>query len=350
LIELLVVIAIIAVLAALTIGASMRVMDSQKEANTQTLLQTLNKVLQAQVSKVVADAKKENPSAQALALAGNDPMRARVIWIKLRLMEAFPVSFSEITAQPLYNLPTPQSPWIPSTSQQKYLATYKTMLGGALANTGSDTQSSACLLAALSINRGGVVLNPDSVAANVADLDNDSAKEIVDGWGTPVVFYRFPTPIANPSGTPATSSFPAGMDLQSNNPAAKLTASGTTPKGVRFADPVDPDGTLTNSTWYSANGPNFTGLVHPVFYPNSAPNLIVPTNPAGLPVAYYVIPVIVSAGANGTFVPGSNTITGLGLVRPGLGVSNQMSIIVGQENDANDNIYSYLLRTGSTGQ
>ena len=51
LIEMLVVIAIIAVLAALTIGATLRLMGSQQESLTQTVMQHVDRALQQSWSK-----------------------------------------------------------------------------------------------------------------------------------------------------------------------------------------------------------------------------------------------------------------------------------------------------------
>src|SRR6516225_5477954 len=115
LIELLVVVAIIAVLATLVIGATMRFIQTQKETNTRTVLQTLDKALQQQWANVANDAKKETPSQAVYTLAGGDSNRAKVIWIKMRLMEAFPVSFAEILNNPLYT-----NGYIPAGSQ-KYI-------------------------------------------------------------------------------------------------------------------------------------------------------------------------------------------------------------------------------------
>src|SRR5260370_37456129 len=99
LIELLVVVAIIAVLATLAISATVRFIQSQKETNTRTIIQNLDKALQKQWAKVIADAKKEpssNISAAGLNMANGDPKLARAIWIKTRLLGAFPGTFAEI--------------------------------------------------------------------------------------------------------------------------------------------------------------------------------------------------------------------------------------------------------------
>src|SRR5438132_14317572 len=89
LIELLVVVAIIGVLMTLAISAAMRFITTQNETNTRTIIQNLDKALQKQWAKVIADAKKEpssNISSAVMTMANNDPKLARVIWIKMRIM------------------------------------------------------------------------------------------------------------------------------------------------------------------------------------------------------------------------------------------------------------------------
>src|SRR5579862_8357268 len=105
LVELLVVIAIIGVLAALSSWAVFAMMGRQQTRNTSATILTANKLLQTRWAAVIASAKsnKETPSTAAYALAGGNTERARVIWIKLRQIEAFPQSYAEITNPWVYS-------------------------------------------------------------------------------------------------------------------------------------------------------------------------------------------------------------------------------------------------------
>ncbi len=297
LLELLVVVAIIGVLAALAVGAAMMVLGGQEESNSRTAMQTVYSILQKHWDKVVADAKKETPSDAAFTLAGGSDQaaRAQVMWIKLRLMEAFPISYDEINNDPVgaYISPRPRN----------NIANYQRKLAG-VADVPArwKEQNSACLLMALSVNRGGVVLDEEKLGPFLKDTqDSPPIKMIVDGWNHPIAFFRFPTSYPNLLSGSA----------QWLNPAK----SG---RGATYSDPLDPDGTLQNSTAYTQA--NFTGLVH-----------------GGVSAGVYIIPAVVSRGKDGE----------LGLKLDAKSWLSDMSVT--NQGQANDNIYSFFLKVGSTG-
>src|SRR5215471_17902198 len=95
LIELLVVIVIIGLLLTISAATAMRVLARQKSSNTETLITTLARALNQHWMAVVDQAKTESIPPGVLTLAGNDDRRARVIWIKLRLRQEFPMTFAE---------------------------------------------------------------------------------------------------------------------------------------------------------------------------------------------------------------------------------------------------------------
>lgn len=305
LIELLVVIAIIAVLAALAATGTMRVIEAQNESNTRTAIQTAYSILQKQWAKVVADAKKETPSDAVYALAGSDSQRAQVIWVKVRLMEAFPISYSEINGSFVYqNHPVQGTAYIPA-GQRRNMASYSTKLGS-ITSSNVQAQSSACLVIALSVNRGGAVLDEEKLGPFLKDTDGDSMKELVDGWGTPIAFFRFPTDNA---------------ELQKLSPAKAGRA-------ATFKDPLDPDGTLTNSAWLAdANtGQIFTTNVHAVYH-------------AGGTEVAYIVPSLVSSGADAKPYPN----LGLGLTLDAQSAKSNMGSPTAQ---SSDNICSFQLKLG----
>jgi prepilin-type N-terminal cleavage/methylation domain-containing protein len=315
LIELLVVVAIISILAALAVSGMMQYFEAQRQSNTETNIRAVYQILQQHWAKVVADAKTERPSdAVLVALADNDMERARVIWIKLRLMEAFPENFTEILStdpmgsktSPLYYKPLPPIQVYIPPGQQKYMAGYlKTLkkLGISGSTPPRASEASACLLMALSVNRGGTVLTPDTLGPSIQDTDGDGMREIVDGWGNPLGFYRFPT---------------------GNN---ELTSKYNPNPSARFYDPLDPDGRLVVPTWLtssSGSANRFKSLCHDL--------------PAQSPKGLYLVPVIASAAKDGKLgmQPRANPL------RP----DPMMPLASG---DDYDNIYSYRLRLGARG-
>jgi prepilin-type N-terminal cleavage/methylation domain-containing protein len=274
LVELLVVMAIIATLAALTVSATMRVITVQDEATTKTLIQKVHSTLQKHWEAVIDKASKEpfpkalkdprtgmpmyadfaNEVLFPLATANlsqpptvTDVQRARVIYIKMRLKQEFPMSYAEAVA------PSPL-PALPS-----YVASLPIGAKG----INAWTECSGCLLLALSQARSGVVFNADDLGPNaLIDLDNIGLKQIVDSWGKPIIFCRWPT---------------GNTDVNNMNP-------GQTLQQQMFRDPQDPAGLLLDATWWAARHGAFQNSLHSL------------TNGANK-YEYYMIPVVASAGA-----------------------------------------------------
>jgi hypothetical protein len=207
-------------------------------------------------------------------LANSDMLRARVIWIKLRLRQEFPMNRTEASVTP-----TIMGIVVKELTPPKMYSDASAKIGA-----GSAGESAAYLLLALKRDRGAGTLNEDELANMAIDTDGDGFKELVDGWGNPMRFYRWPT------GATAT-------DLP-------------VPAGTTFADPFDTSGTLNNPTWAASFGPQFAALCHPV-----------PT--AGGP---YLIAVVASSGRDSKW---------------GL---DPKTMAVTTAGDAADNIYSYNLK------
>jgi prepilin-type N-terminal cleavage/methylation domain-containing protein len=277
LVELLTVVAIIGILVALGTVAVWAMVRNQQRRNTEATIKVVNKVLQSHWQFVVDEAKKDasagliSPAVSGLAAPDPTGERAQVLWIKFRLMEAFPLSFKEVTHPFVYGNDPSGNPYIP-LSQRRYIAAYQKNLAAppfVAANNQTGTQSAACLMMALSVNRGGIVLDKAQIGFAIADTDNDGVKELVDGWSHPLVFNRF--------------------DMSAPNPAAAGA------KTEKFADPVDPDGTLLTDHWYHAKAVYVAPNNARKFY-ESAFSYSIESAPG---VGHYVIPSITSAG-NGT--------------------------------------------------
>jgi prepilin-type N-terminal cleavage/methylation domain-containing protein len=297
LVELLVVIAIIAVLAALAASAVIAVMGRQQGRNTESTIKTVNKLLQARWSSIIAEARKETPSDAVVALAGMDSERAKVIWVKVRLAEAFPIAYKEMDPN---DATTIVNKYIiaPGAKIKPHFAKYRATVKVYPPIPG-PTESSACLLMALkTLQTDGGVGFEDQIKYAVADTNGDGMNELVDAWGNPLAFYRFPWNNA---------------DLQAANPATPGS------RNFKFSDPIDTGGALLqdrgNKTW--TGRPIFEAQFHDV-----------KDNFAGTPHmgnANFVIPVIVSNGPDGL-----------------LGLGADLSVT--DTKKAADNIYSFKLK------
>jgi prepilin-type N-terminal cleavage/methylation domain-containing protein len=284
-IELLIVIAIIAVLMSLLGAAVFKTIQARKARNTQISLNKLYAQLQRQMKAVIDDARAEYIPPNVVALAGNEPNRARILWIKLRLKQQFPMSYAEAV--------NPGGGYIAAEPA------YMKILNGKSAANNPATESAACLLMALTArNRRGVQQDADFLSGlEKADTDGDGIPEIVDGYHNPVFFYRWPTPTATGGPGDPYVLLTSGPSTGWNpNPAAT------------FQDPQDPNGTLQAPTGWTPS--NVTGLG---YFPI---------------VNMYMVPVIVSAGPDGI----------LGLDPPPPGGNGTMTVT--SSGAVSDNIYS----------
>ena len=340
-VEMLIVVAIIAALAALTAAGIFFAVGGQQANNTTSQIQPISKALEIHWKAVLDEARKDTPTDAMRLLAGSDPSgdRLKVLWAKTRLVEAFPVSSAEILANPLYNIyladpgaPTVFYPLIP-LPQRKYIRSYQDALRGRNASLTPDgitpfAESSACLLIALSkVKRAGHQLEVDTLGPIVGDLythaQGDNVKDIIDGFGKPVGFYRF-------GWTNTTANNPPAPNLQILNPA------GNGSKEFRFADPIDKGGTLLNASWSGSaiivrvgptgtpstttRGAVFETLFHRIAF---APN-----------VAQYVVPTVVSAGPDKKF----------GLFLPAQVAARGLARNPSSPDGFDDNVYSYELK------
>ena len=277
LVELLVVLVIIGLVLSITAATAMRVLGRQKSSNTEVLITTLSRALNQHWMAVVDQAKNEPvPDTVTANLAGGDPRRARVIWIKLRLKQEFPMTFAEVVHPAL----------ISGTSYLSGLPAYFKALRNfglppdypsdpsgltPLVNTTAQPQPcemAACLLMASQLNRRGVNYDADSLPSGyMADMNYTTAaatvqvKALVDGWQRPLGFFRWPT---------------GNIEL---NPSGASTG---------FNDPLDPEGLLCNPTWVTSatGGVLYLTYCHAVSGPSAS----------GSPKSYTLLPVIISAG------------------------------------------------------
>jgi prepilin-type N-terminal cleavage/methylation domain-containing protein len=202
LVELIVVIAIIVLLVSLTVGATVYFMNTAQETHAQATLKKLDTGLLQQWKAAIDTAQDEwrsgsnaafppsAPRATVLAAAGNDPAKGQQLWTALRLAQEFPTSYKEAQSG------TPQISGVSLPPKHAY----QVLFGN---NVSGPEESSACLLAALSQGRRGMVFNvEDAVGVSsirtIPGSNGGQVRVLVDIYGTPLGFTRGNTPGAPP--------------------------------------------------------------------------------------------------------------------------------------------------------
>lgn len=259
-IELLVVISILGVLAALSAGVVFRVTSAQTTATSRTLITRLGSALQKQVTKVADEAKSTSPPSAAQALAGADPTnldlaRSKVIALKLHQKRRFPTTFAEALN------PSPAMAFKPYTDYLNKLGIYSSNV----ASQPMAHQSAACLLMILRTGQDAVGEDDLGMAGSIKALGTPPVPCLVDAWGTPLVFCRWPT-----------------GDTNGISPANRFGWQNG------YNDPADTQGQLNFPAWYTTGfGNNFQTQLH-VLRPHQA----------GKPQSLKLVPTIMSAGSD----------------------------------------------------
>lgn len=233
--ELLVVISLIALLSALGAAAYFNTIGSQSRKNSEATMNKFASILRQQYTRVIDNAKQETPSSALVAFAG-DTDRARVILIKMRLKQQFPMTFAEaIQTQQLGSYTMPPEP-----------AYVRALQNCNTSKTRPETQAAACLLMALTATDKRSAGNKADELGNLdtKDTDGDGMKELVDGYGNPLAFYRWPY----------------GAVVVAQPPAA----------GGKYVDPEDPFGKLLVPAWMS--NPNYTTFCNVVLNGHAVEN------------------------------------------------------------------------------
>lgn len=224
LVELLIVLSILIVLFSLTVGAVSRFRGMGYEMATTNVLKTVKTLLERQWKTVADKADREaipatvQPTVNALAEVSDNltAPRARVLYTKLRLKHAFPVSFAEVYTT-YYTAPF---------AMREYQS-YLTNLGITAANHTATTftpeqQNAICLLMILERGPGGEGTTSNELANATVVLGtspppaNKEIRGLVDGYRHPLILCRFPAGFAK---------LPAGQD------------------------PVDPENYLAAQSW-----------------------------------------------------------------------------------------------------
>jgi prepilin-type N-terminal cleavage/methylation domain-containing protein len=185
LIEILVVLGIIAFLTAAIVVVLPRLGNASKIAATQATIKKVDELLNDRINGFNRWINTQNTLAgnnapSYVVAAGNgtlwsqNPQLYQFLSAKIAFRASFPQNFSELTTTPSYN-----------SSLHKPI-----------------TESAACLYMILTTAAVFDTEPPaagDLKGAEVADTDGDGLMEIVDAWGQPLRFYRWPTRLFRPA-------------------------------------------------------------------------------------------------------------------------------------------------------
>jgi prepilin-type N-terminal cleavage/methylation domain-containing protein len=311
LMELMVVVTIMAALVALSVSAVMKFIAVQQTTNTQSTLNRVQSQLIKAWSKVKDDAMKapmsepvpgtgipgipikqwllQLPNPQLAGTDANAAERARVIYVKLKLRQAFPMSFNEA----LNPFPLP-----PLQAYVSYLSNLGIASSTALT---APVESSACLLMALQRGVGGAGIDSSALTAGGAagslpcppgsPVPTGSLPYLTDAWGRPIFFTRVPAgnlylnPVTPTSVANVYTTLP--WSSTSGLPVTCFSQQGTN-------DPGDPTGLLVSTPWRTAYGAQFFSMTAEV----------VPLLPQAANTSYKLAPMVASGGPSDWTKPG----------------------------------------------
>jgi prepilin-type N-terminal cleavage/methylation domain-containing protein len=181
LIEMLVVIGLIAFLSAAIVAVIPRVANASKTAATRATIKKVDEMLNDRINGFRRWIQKQDQIAGSgapsyvgpgiLAAVGNNIPVAKVIAVKQLFQQNFPQTYSELP-QTIQNANPRGASHVAVTDSAECL--YLILTKGALFDTEPPSAS-------------------DLKAIETADTDNDGIPEIVDAWGQPLRFYRWPT-------------------------------------------------------------------------------------------------------------------------------------------------------------
>lgn len=237
--ELLIVMMFIALLATMTLFGLHGVMEESRAARTRSQMDKLNQLLMDRW-----DAYRTRPVRVAMVNNANVMAFNRLTALRELMRMEMPDRITDVLDNPVFLSARP--------------ALSRRYLNRATPGWTTLYQESECLYMILASMQDGDTNGLEFLASNeIADLDGDGMREILDAWGTPIVFLRWPAGARTP------------LQLGDTNPADGDAGAS--------ADPFDP--LRRDPRWFDGNGAN---------------------DPFAL------FPMVVSAGANKAFGIGTD--------------------------------------------
>lgn len=240
LVELLVVISIIGILASLSLAVYVQQSRAAAARSTEVMIRTVSTALQARIrafhdnNPMTTQNFPPNTARDALgADATGTPNQARILLLAFleRMRTEFPQEFADFLEDSFSTAEA--SPPARRAYIEFYNANFRNAQQHVTAETDTAvtpvkrTESAECLYLILRFNNPQGLTSPlDNLQRFISDTDNDGIPEIVDAWGTPVRFYRWPTDLWSYY-IDFERSLPATLKKSSYDPDGKLLYSPT---------------------------------------------------------------------------------------------------------------------------
>ncbi|HBN75995.1 MAG TPA: hypothetical protein DD473_09280, partial [Planctomycetaceae bacterium] len=227
-IELLVAIGLIVILSGILLVTLGRTLTSSKEKATRVTLQKINEILkQQQVEFNTAMQRTPSRATQdpCLGSIDVDANLAALLERKRLFRQAFPQRFEDLVGPPPGNLPLGGGNLGTIVAAEIARATAEKVADDpsfVFTTAHKDKTESSELLYIL-ISKGSAFTTASADASEfkpneLKDTDGDGLMELVDAWGEPLQFYRWPTRLLRPNFAPGAAAFDAETPADSLRP------------------------------------------------------------------------------------------------------------------------------------
>lgn len=222
LIEVLMVIVVITVLTSLLVVASMSALGSAREAATRGTLSKVNAMLKDRMAAFENHMTNYINGGIHLTLGAPDERTGKILLRKREFKKFFPQTWSEAAEIASIAGVTPQTG---ASSSAAELAT-------------ESAEVLHMMLTKTTVTGQGEIGQDAFLASELADKDGDGRMEIVDAWGTPLRFYRWPCRLIKPTAMSSTDN-PSPAELAAARTQIPALTTNPADKALN-SDPDDP--------------------------------------------------------------------------------------------------------------
>lgn len=234
LVELLVTIMLMGIISSTVLCTMTVAQESARKAHTRAVIATLHSLLIEKWESYLTRRQNFNVNGQYVSAGPRAAAALRLKTIRQMLKMDFPDQWSDVEYITL------NTDSVDTTVQTYLYSSYKTIRSNAvtaylptLGLTAAEqterleqNEGAECLYSIMEFSRGTADRYKLMESAFIGDTDNDSLLEILDDWGRPIIFIRWPTGFAS--------------DMQCGKPGTVALTGSETDAGWLDHDPFDP--------------------------------------------------------------------------------------------------------------